>query len=103
MVNHVEKERRSKKRNETPPSSEEGEKTMPARATKRIKTVAPRPSKKAASTIQGKVSEPNTMILPDPPNSTIYFTKPISMILPDPPTQTVHISSSSSSSSESSF
>jgi hypothetical protein len=106
-VNHVEKERRSKKRNERPSFSEEGEKTMPARATKRIKTVAPRPSKKAASTIQGKVSEPNTNSNSEAqnlplPTSTIDFTKPIAMILPGPLTQTVHISSSSSSSDSSS-
>jgi hypothetical protein len=55
-VDPVEKERRSKKRNERSPSTE-GEKAVPA---KRTKTVAPRPPKKAASTIKGNVSEPNT-------------------------------------------
>jgi hypothetical protein len=97
-VDNVEKERRTKKRNERPLPFEE-EKTAPARATKRIKTVVPRPSKKAV--IQGKVSEPKTNSMSEaqnqpPPSTTINYTKPLRMIVP------TQISSSSSSSSDSS-
>ncbi|KAK2382646.1 hypothetical protein QL285_070166 [Trifolium repens] len=59
-VDAAEKERRSKKRNERPPPSEEGEKTLPARPAKRTKIMAKRPPKKAAGTPKGNVSEPNT-------------------------------------------
>jgi hypothetical protein len=102
-VGNVEKERRTKKRNERPSSSEESKMTLTTRVAKKLETIASRPSKKAASTPKGKVSEPNvdsTSEVQIPPlNQTINFTKPISMILPDPPQQTVNISSSSSSSS----
>ncbi|KAK2382125.1 hypothetical protein QL285_069678 [Trifolium repens] len=49
-VDAAEKERRSKKRNERPPPSEEGEKTLPARPAKRTKIMAKSPPKKAAGT-----------------------------------------------------
>jgi hypothetical protein len=64
--------------------------TLTARVARKLKTVASKPSKKAASTPKGKVSKPNVVSnseaqqLP-PLSSTIDFTKPISMILPDPP------------------
>ncbi|WJX57720.1 hypothetical protein P8452_43248 [Trifolium repens] len=48
---NVEKEKRSKKRNERPPSSEE-DKTV--RVAKKVKTTASRPTKKAASTLKGR-------------------------------------------------
>jgi hypothetical protein len=98
---NVEKEKRSKKRNERPPSSEE-DKTV--RVAKKVKTTASRPTKKAASTLKGNVPEPNVnsntkaQNLP-PPSSTIDMTKPISMILPDQTQPTVLLSSSSSSDS----
>jgi hypothetical protein len=81
--------------------------TLTARAAKKLKIVASQPTKKAASTLKGKVSEPNVNSNSEAQNlphlsSTIDFTKPISMILHNPPTQTVNISSSSSSDSSSS-
>ncbi|KAK2368768.1 hypothetical protein QL285_081940 [Trifolium repens] len=92
----TEKERRSKKRNERPPASEEDK---PVRTTKRIKSVAPRPLLKATSISKGNVSEPNTSSNSEaqaqnqpPPSTSIDFTKPIRMIIPTP------ISSDSSSS-----
>jgi hypothetical protein len=104
---NVENERRSKKRNERPSSSEESRMPLTTRLVKKLKTVASRPSKKAANTPKGKVSEPNVASTPEaqhihPPNPTIDVTKPLSMILPDPQPQIVNISLSSSSSSDSS-
>ncbi|WJX94404.1 hypothetical protein P8452_75823 [Trifolium repens] len=94
-------ERRSKKRNERPPASEEDK---PVRATKRTKSVAPRPPLKAASISKGNVSEPNTSSNFEaqaqnqpPPSTSIDFTKPLRMIVP---TSISSDSSSSDSSSE---
>jgi hypothetical protein len=84
-TDNVEKGKRTKKRNERPPSSEEGK---TARVTKKLKTTTSRPSEKAAGTPKGNVSEPNVdsnskaQNLP-PPSSTIDVTKHISMNLPD--------------------
>jgi hypothetical protein len=91
-TDNVEKEKRTKKRNERPPSSEEGK---TARVTKKLKTTTSRPSEKAAGTPKGNVSEPNVdsnskaQNLP-PPSSTIDVTKHISMNLPDQSQPTVH-------------
>jgi hypothetical protein len=51
-TDNVEKEKITKKRNERPPSSEEGK---TARVTKKLKTTTSRPSKKAAGTLKGNV------------------------------------------------
>ncbi|KAK2369623.1 hypothetical protein QL285_082745 [Trifolium repens] len=105
-VDAAEKERRSKKRNERPPPSEEGEKTLPARPAKRTKIMAKRPLKKAADTPKGNVSEPNTssnfkVQAQNKPSlsSKIDMSKPISMILPNQTQPRIIISSSPSSSS----
>ncbi|KAK2403463.1 hypothetical protein QL285_052897 [Trifolium repens] len=105
-VDAAEKERRSKKRNERPPPSEEGEKTLPARPAKRTKIMAKRPPRKAADTPKGNVSEPNTSSnfkaqAQNTPslNSKVDMSKPISMILPNQTQPRVLISSSPSSSS----
>jgi hypothetical protein len=101
---NVEKEKRSKRRNEMPSASEEDKSV---RVANRTKTIAQRPSKKAAGTLKGTVSEPNinsnvkAQNLPTP-SSNIDLTKPISMILPNQTQQTVLVSSSPSSSSDSS-
>jgi hypothetical protein len=101
---NIEKEKRSKKRNERPPASEEDK---PVRAAKRSKTLAKKSSKKAVGTQKGTVSEPNinsnvkAQNLPTP-SSTIDMSKPISMILPNQTHQIVIVSSSPSSSSSSS-
>ncbi|KAK2374399.1 hypothetical protein QL285_075365 [Trifolium repens] len=90
----VQKERRSKKRNERPEIAEEDQ---PVRAPKRKKTVVSK--KKAADTSKGNISKPNTDSVSNaqPLNQSppIDFTKPINMIPPSP-----QPSASSSSSSE---
>ncbi|KAK2397023.1 hypothetical protein QL285_058647 [Trifolium repens] len=93
----VQKERRSKKRNERP---EDAEEDQPVRAPKRKKTVVSK--KKAADTSKGNISKPNTDSVSNaqPLNQSppIDFTKPINMIPPSP-----QPSSSPSSSSEGTF
>ncbi|KAK2449774.1 hypothetical protein QL285_008934 [Trifolium repens] len=99
----VEKERRSKKRNERPPATEDDQ---AVRAPKRTKIKAKRIPNKAAP--KGNDSETNlnsksvAQNLPTP-SPTKDLSKPISMILPNQkhPTVLVSTSSSSSSSSES--
>ncbi|KAK2423122.1 hypothetical protein QL285_033597 [Trifolium repens] len=98
---NVEKERRSKKRNERSPATEDDQ---AVRAPKRIKTKAKRIPNKAPP--KGNISETNinrkyvAQDLPFP-SPTIDLSKPISMILPNQKQGTVLVSSSSSSSSES--
>ncbi|KAK2382130.1 hypothetical protein QL285_069683 [Trifolium repens] len=79
----VQKERRSKKRNERP---EEAEEDQSVRAPKRKKTVVSK--KKAADTSKGNISKPNTDSVSNaqPLNQSppIDFTKPINMIPPSP-------------------
>ncbi|KAK2416178.1 hypothetical protein QL285_038597 [Trifolium repens] len=91
----VQKERRSKKRNERPVDAEEDQ---PVRAPKRKKRVVSK--KKAADTSKGNSSKPNTdstsNAQPPKQSSPIDFTKPLSVVLPNPQPS----SSSSSSSSE---
>ncbi|KAK2397478.1 hypothetical protein QL285_059047 [Trifolium repens] len=93
----VEKEMRSKKRNERPAAAEEDQ---PVRATKRIKTVVAK--KKVAGTSKGNISKPNadstSEAQPLNPSSPIDYTKPLNEILPSP-----QLLSSSSSSSEGTF
>jgi hypothetical protein len=92
----VEKERRSKKRNERPAAAEEDQ---PVRATKRIKTVVAK--KKADGTSKGNISKPNVDSTSEaqPLNSSpIDYTKPLNVIPPSPQPL-----SSSSSSSEGTF
>jgi hypothetical protein len=115
----AQKERRTKKRNDRPSSSDDDDhiplsakipikrqKTVaPELVRKKLKTVASRPSKKAYKTLKGRISKPNVVSTSEaqhiPPLSpTIDVTKPISMILPDSQPKTVNISSSSSSDSE---
>ncbi|KAK2374568.1 hypothetical protein QL285_075521 [Trifolium repens] len=79
----IQKERRSKKRNERPEDTEEDQ---PVRAPKRKKTVVSK--KKAADTSKGNISKPNTDSVSNaqPLNQSppIDFTKPINMIPPSP-------------------
>ncbi|KAK2404216.1 hypothetical protein QL285_053580 [Trifolium repens] len=93
----IEKERRSKKRNERPATAEEDQ---PVRATKRIKTVVAK--KKVAGTSKGNISKPNADSTSEAqllnPSSPIDYTKPLNKILPSP-----QLLSSSSSSSEWTF
>ncbi|WJX18703.1 NADH:ubiquinone reductase (H(+)-translocating) [Trifolium repens] len=84
----VEKERRTKKRNERPAATEEDQ---PVKAPKRIKTVVSRQRKTAGSS-KGNVSEPNPVSNTEAQTSPIDYTKPLKVILPCSP--------SSSSSSE---
>ncbi|KAK2369120.1 hypothetical protein QL285_082273 [Trifolium repens] len=83
----AQKEKRTKKRSDRPVNAEEDQ---PVRATKRTKTVMKR---KAADTLQGNTSKPNTNSTfnaqtstsqPSKEPSPIDFTKPISVVLPDP-------------------
>jgi hypothetical protein len=98
---NVEKERRTKKRNERPPATEEDQ---AVRAPKRIKTKAKRVPNKAPP--KGNDSETNlnsksvAQNLPAP-SPTIDLSKPISMILPNQQHKTILVSTSSSSSSSS--
>ncbi|KAK2362309.1 hypothetical protein QL285_087383 [Trifolium repens] len=93
----VQKERRSKKRNERP---EDAGEDQPVRAPKTKKTVVSK--KKAADTSKGNISKPNTDSVsnaqPHNQSPPIDFTKPINMIPPSP-----QPSSSPSSSSEGTF
>ncbi|KAK2450666.1 hypothetical protein QL285_009778 [Trifolium repens] len=103
----IKKEKRTKKRNDRPPASEEDQ--NPTKPAKRLKTKAPK--------LQGKISKSNTHSIPVaqgsksqlPPTipqkqtkATIDETKPISMILPHQTTVTPCLSLPSSSSSSSS-
>ncbi|KAK2368261.1 hypothetical protein QL285_081468 [Trifolium repens] len=105
----VQKEHRSKKRNDRPSASEEYQ--NPAKPTKRIKTGASKP--------QGKFSKSNTSSIPvaqdnpEPQTSTaqpsisqpsqtqpIDYTKPLNVVLPDPKTTLPTSSSDTSTDSD---
>jgi hypothetical protein len=102
------KEKRTKKRYDRPPPSEEDQ--APARAAKRTKTRASKPSGKISKSntrsipiAQESISQPQPSPIPqnqNPFTSTIDMTKPLSMMLPNQTTATNLLSSPSSSSPE---
>ncbi|KAK2370691.1 hypothetical protein QL285_083716 [Trifolium repens] len=97
----VQKERRSKKRNERPEIAEEDQ---PVRAPKRKKTVVSK--QKAADSSKGKNSKPNTdsVSSAQPPTQSppIDYTQPIRMIPPSPQPSSPSSSSSEGTSSDAS-
>ncbi|KAK2374113.1 hypothetical protein QL285_075095 [Trifolium repens] len=97
----IQKERRSKKRNERPEIAEEDQ---PVRAPKRKKTVVSK--KKAADSSKGKNSKPNTDSVssaqPSNQSPPIDYTQPIRMILPSPQPSSPSSSSSEGTSSDAS-
>ncbi|KAK2380264.1 hypothetical protein QL285_067977 [Trifolium repens] len=98
----VQKERRSKKRNERPEIAEEDQ---PVRAPKRKKTVVSK--QKAADSSKGKNSKPNTdsVSSAQPPTQSppIDYTQPIRMIPPSPQPSSPSSSSSEGTSSDASI
>jgi hypothetical protein len=108
-------EKRSKKRNDRPPPSEE-EQALPARHAKRTKSraskpkdnisktkthsipIAQEPTQPSSQTQPPPISQPQPSSQP-PTSSKLDMTKPISMILPNESKETVLLSSPSSTSS----